>query len=100
LDSGAAKAENLSNKDYHSHLYNKLNQAKLMADSELEHLRKMANQISANFSFHDDQADKIADHITRFWAPSMRTLFWDYIEAGGQGVDEPVRVAMTGISSA
>jgi formate dehydrogenase subunit delta len=70
-----------------------------MADSELEHLRKMANQISVNFSFHDDQSAKVADHITRFWAPSMRKLFWNYIESGGQGVDDAVRTAMTDISS-
>jgi hypothetical protein len=71
-----------------------------MTDSELEHLRKMANQISANFSFHDDQTARIADHITRFWAPSMRKLFLEYIEQGGQGVDEAVRVAMKEVQSA
>ncbi len=65
-----------------------------MSDSELEHLRKMANQISANFSFHDDQVSRIADHITRFWAPSMRKLFSNYIEQDGQGVDKAVRSAM------
>ena len=65
-----------------------------MSDTELEHLRKMANQISANFTFYDDQVARIADHITRFWAPSMRKLFSDYVEQGGQGVDDAVRVAM------
>ena len=65
-----------------------------MSDSELEHLRKMANQISANFSFHDDQVARIADHITRFWAPSMRQTFFEYINQGGQGVDDAVRAAM------
>ena len=65
-----------------------------MSDSELEHLRKMANQIAANFSFHDDQVARIADHITRFWAPSMRHTFSSYIEQGGQGVDAAVRAAM------
>ncbi|MFT5140450.1 MAG: hypothetical protein ACI9H8_002141 [Lysobacterales bacterium] len=70
-----------------------------MADTELEHLRKMANQISVNFSYHDDQVFRVGDHITRFWAPSMRKLFWDYISSGGQGVDDPVRAAMKDISS-
>ena len=42
-----------------------------MTDSELEHLRKMANQIAANFSYYDDQVARIGDHITRFWAPSI-----------------------------
>ena len=65
-----------------------------MTDSELEHIRKMANQIAANFSFHDDQVTRIADHISRFWAPSMRQLLSGYIGQGGQGVDEAVREAM------
>ena len=65
-----------------------------MSDTELEHLRKMANQIAANFSFHEDQVARIADHITRFWAPSMKRSFNDYIEQGGQGVEAPVREAM------
>ncbi len=69
-----------------------------MADSELEHLRKMANQIAANFSFHDDQVTRIADHISRFWAPSMRELLCGYIERDGQGVDEAVLSAMQEIS--
>jgi len=65
-----------------------------MTDTELEHLRQMANQIAANFSFHDDQVARITDHITRFWAPSMRKLFSNYIEQGGEGVDEAVLAAM------
>ena len=69
-----------------------------MSDSELEHLRKMANQIAVNFSFHDDQVARVADHISRFWAPSMRELFYGYIEGGGQGVDEAVRTAMKEIN--
>ncbi len=71
-----------------------------MTDSELEHIRKMANQIAANFSFHDDQVARIADHISRFWAPSMRQLFSEYIEQGGQGVEAPVRAAMQEIHGA
>ena len=69
-----------------------------MSDSELEHLKKMANQIAANFSFHEDQAARIADHITRFWAPSMRALLGSYIEKDGAGVDEVVRQAMKDIA--
>jgi hypothetical protein len=65
-----------------------------MSMGELEHLIQMANQISANFSFHDDQVPRISDHITRFWAPSMRKLFGEYIQNGGQGVDDAVREAM------
>jgi len=38
---------------------------------EVEQLVKMANQIADNFSFHDDAVERIADHLLRFWAPSM-----------------------------
>lgn len=71
-----------------------------MSDSELEHLKKMANQIAANFSFHDDQVARIADHIKRFWAPSMRALLSDYINNNGAGVDAAVRRAMQEIAQA
>jgi formate dehydrogenase subunit delta len=39
------------------------------------HLKKMANQIARNQSLlgdPEDTAQRVADHITRFWAPSMR----------------------------
>jgi len=65
-----------------------------MSDSELQHLIKMANQIADNFSFHEDQVARIADHIQRFWAPSMSTLLRNHIEIDGSGVNEPVRKAM------
>ena len=39
---------------------------------EVEQLIKMVNQIAENFSFHDDAVDRIADHLQRFWAPSMQ----------------------------
>ena len=65
-----------------------------MTAGELEHLRQMANQIAANFSFHDDQVDRIADHFTRFWAPSMKELFFEHVAKGGEGVEEAVREAV------
>ena len=61
-----------------------------MTAGELEHLRQMANQIAANFSFHEDQVERIADHLTRFWAPSMRRLIVEYIEQGGEGLESAV----------
>ena len=71
-----------------------------MTDQELEHLVQMANQIAANFSFHKDQAERTADHIQRFWAPSMRQLLAGHIQAGGEGLDEAVLKAMKEVSSA
>jgi formate dehydrogenase subunit delta len=69
-----------------------------MTIGELEHLIQMSNQIAANFSFHDDAEARIADHITRFWAPSMKKLLSGHIEQGGEGVEEAVRKAMQEIS--
>ena len=65
-----------------------------MTAGELEHLRQMANQIAVNFSFHADQVDRISDHLTRFWAPSMRKLLVEYAEQGGEGLESPVLEAV------
>ncbi len=45
------------------------------AMAEIEQLMKMANQIAANFSFHHDGVGRLADHLQRFWAPSMIRQF-------------------------
>ena len=45
---------------------------------EVEQLVKMVNQIADNFSFHDDAVDRIADHLQRFWAPSMQNKLIEY----------------------
>ena len=42
--------------------------------SESGQLVKMANQIARNLSFHEDAAARLADHLQRFWAPSMLSL--------------------------
>lgn len=47
-----------------------------MSQSETEHLIKMANQIATNMApgFSDDEAaDKVADHIRKFWAGPMKS---------------------------
>jgi formate dehydrogenase subunit delta len=57
----------------------------------------MANDIAANLSFHGDaaeKADKIADHINRFWAPRMRKLLLEYAADGGQGLHEALIPAL------
>lgn len=65
-----------------------------MTDRELEHLVEMANQIAQNFSFHGDRVARTADHIQRFWAPSMRKKLAAHITAGGEGIDPTVAEAM------
>ena len=54
---------------------------------EIDQLVKMANQIAANFSFHEDGVARVANHLTRFWAPVMRQQLREYSAAGGAGLD-------------
>jgi formate dehydrogenase subunit delta len=70
-----------------------------MTAGELEHLRQMANQIAANFSFHSDQVERIGDHLTRFWAPSMRKLLAEHVEQGGAGLEPAVLDAVRRLQS-
>lgn len=53
---------------------------------ELGHLVDMANDIARNFSFHPDCEARIADHLKRFWAPSMRNKIAAHVAAGGTGL--------------
>lgn len=67
---------------------------------EIEHLVKMANQIADNFSFHADAVERTADHLRRFWAPSMRRQLAEYSSAGGDGLKPAVRDALQRLSDA
>ena len=54
--------------------------------SELEHLIKMINQIASNIAIGEDEevaAAKVADHVKRFWAKSMKQQITAYVEDGG-----------------
>ncbi len=61
--------------------------------SERDHLVRMANQIAANFRFHDDAIERTADHLRRFWAPSMKRQLAAWAEAGDADLDEVAREA-------
>jgi formate dehydrogenase subunit delta len=65
-----------------------------MANTETTHLVSMANDIAANLSFQGDAADKISDHINRFWAPRMRKLLLEYAADDGQGLSEVLLTAL------
>ena len=65
-----------------------------MVSTETTHLVSMANDIAANLSFQGDAADKITDHINRFWAPRMRKLLLEYAANGGQGLHEALIPAL------
>jgi len=42
----------------------------------------------------DEVVRGIADHIKKFWDPRMRKAIFAYIDAGGDGLDPPVREAI------
>jgi len=62
--------------------------------AEIDQLIKMANQIAANFAFHEDGAGRVADHLKRFWAPVMIRQLRDHADAGGAGLDTAVLDAL------
>lgn len=67
---------------------------------EIDQLVKMANQIAANFSFHEDGVQRLADHLNRFWAPVMRTDLQNYAAAGGEGLNDMVLEALKSLKYA
>jgi hypothetical protein len=64
---------------------------------EVEHLISMANDIAINLSFHEDFADRIGDHINRYWAPRMRGLLLEYAAGNGAGISEHLAPALNKI---
>lgn len=61
---------------------------------EVEQLVKMANQIADNFSFHDDAVDRTADHLLRFWAPSMLKKLSTFDTEHGSALKPAAREAL------
>jgi formate dehydrogenase subunit delta len=61
----------------------------------------MANQIGKFFrSQGEAQAvPGIADHIKKFWDPRMKSAIFAHLDAGGAGLDPPVRDAITALKS-
>jgi len=68
--------------------------------AEIDQLVKMANQIAANFSFHQDGVQRTADHLQRFWAPVMRKQLLDHAAKGGAGLDKAVVEALQYVHAA
>jgi formate dehydrogenase subunit delta len=56
---------------------------------------RMTDQISDFFkSYSEAEAiEGIAEHINKFWAPSIRLEFFALIDAGGSGLNETVKKA-------
>jgi len=67
-------------------------------DQELTHLIKMANQIAAHCAPGEPSnvaADRAANHIIRFWAPSMRLQIKAYLLADGVLLDDTAQDAVS-----
>jgi hypothetical protein len=62
--------------------------------SEIDQLVKMSNQIAANFSFHDDGVERVADHIQRFWPPVMKTMLKEFASKNDGSLDQLVLDAL------
>jgi len=61
-----------------------------------DRLVHMANQIGKFFEYQkkDEVVPGIANHIKKFWDPRMRAAIFAYVDAGGDGLDAPVREAI------
>jgi formate dehydrogenase subunit delta len=57
-----------------------------------DRLITMANQIGKYFASQPrlDPVAGIANHLRKFWDPSMRKAIVAYVDAGGEGLDPPV----------
>ncbi len=56
----------------------------------------MANQIGKFFVSQGEAAavEGIAMHLKKFWEPRMRAAILAHLDAGGAGLDPPVRAAI------
>lgn len=54
-----------------------------------EKMVTMANQIATFFKTQpgQDQADRVAAHLSDFWEPRMRAQLQSYVAEGGEGLD-------------
>ena len=68
-----------------------------MSNTELEHLIKMANEIAANLARGDTgeaAAERVADHLKRFWAPAMREKLIDCLNSTDSKLEPACRIAI------
>ena len=63
----------------------------------IEHLSQMVNDIAHYFAAEPERAaavSGVADHLIRFWDPSMRRQIIDHLGAGGAGLEPLAREAV------
>jgi hypothetical protein len=58
----------------------------------------MANDIARNLGFHGDAEVRIAEHLTRFWAPSMREMIKGHVRDGGAGLSDSAIAAVKALA--
>ncbi|WP_323127272.1 formate dehydrogenase subunit delta [Marinobacter sp. JSM 1782161] len=66
-------------------------------NSELHHLIQMINQISDNNLHHGNNAqaaDKVATHLKKFWARSMKQQIIDYAGSDGSELTDVSKLAV------
>jgi len=74
-----------------------------MHDVELNHLIKMLNQLADNLTQGDPQdiaAERVADHVRRFWAPAMKERIRQYVDSGGEDLSPVAIKGIKGVSRA
>ena len=67
----------------------------------IDKLLKMAEQITANMAFTDDEAvvaAKVANHLNRFWDPRMKQALGEYAERPDSELSPPLREAVSQLS--
>lgn len=64
--------------------------------SSPDRLIYMANQIGKFFASQgiDRAPASIAEHLSKFWDPRMRSKIVAHLDEGGAGLDPPVRTAV------
>jgi len=74
-----------------------------MSSDTTQHIVTMANDIGNFFRAEPDPrvaVDGIANHINKFWTRRMRQKLLEYVEHGGDGLDELPRQALTKVTVA
>ena len=67
-----------------------------MADEQLQHLVRMANQIALNLGEQRDPegaAHRTGEHLHRFWTVDMRRQLVDYWQGGGDELSTAAAMA-------
>lgn len=73
-----------------------------MSHNQLDTLVHMVNQIATNNAAYDtdEAAQRVANHLQRFWARRMKQMIIDYNLSGGDDLSPIARLAVTQLSLA